>query len=223
MLVFGAVIVVEVEGADAGFEEFEGFGGGVSGGEVGVAEVERDAYVGEVAGGEDFEEVFGGGDFVLKIFEEDFYAEGVGEGLEVFDGGERVFEGAEVPGIVLEAEVEGESSEGDLLGAVEGALDLVHGDDAVGFFGVDEIDVRSDVAGPLAGSAVAQGDGLMEGGSCTGVAEPGSDVADSRAIGVIEVMTGGEDLNDRAAVWGETAQDRIEEAGVQALLQEDVG
>ncbi len=100
---------------------------GVGGGEVGVAEVEGDAYVGEVAGGEDFEEVFGGGDFVLEIFEEDLYAEGMGEGFEVLDGGEGVFEGAEVPGIVLEAEVEGEGGEGDLLGGLEGALDLVHG------------------------------------------------------------------------------------------------
>ena len=63
----------------------------------------------------------------------------------------------------------------------------------------------------------------MEGGGCAGVAEPGSDVADSGAIGVIEVVAGGEDLNDRAAIGREAAEDRIEEAGVQALLQEDVG
>ncbi len=92
------------------------------------------------------------------------------------------------------------------------------------FSGFDEIEgVRSDVAGPLAGAAVAEVDGLMEGGGCAGVAEPGSDVADGGAIGVIEVVTGGEDLNDRAAIRGETAQDRIQEAGVQPLLQEDVG
>ena len=36
------------------------------------------------------------------------------------------------------------------------------------------------------------------------------------------MVTGGEDLNDRAAVGGETAQHRIEKAGVQALLEEDV-
>ena len=111
MFVFGAVVVVEVEGGDAGFQEFEGFVGGVGGGEVGVAEVEGDADVGEVAGGEDFEEMFGGGDFVSN-FREGLYAEWVGEGLEVFDGGEGVFEGAEVPGIVLEAEVEGGAVKG---------------------------------------------------------------------------------------------------------------
>ena len=79
------------------------------------------------------------------------------------------------------------------------------------------------MAGPLAGSAIAEMDGLMEGRSYAGVAEPGSYVADSGAIGVIEVVAGGEDFNDRAAVGRETAQHRIEEAGVQALLQEDVG
>ena len=67
-------------------------------GEVGVAEVEADAVRVEVADAEDVEEVLGGGDFVLEVFEQDPDAEGGGEGLEVLDGGEGVFDGAEVPG-----------------------------------------------------------------------------------------------------------------------------
>ncbi len=58
-----------------------------------MAEVEADADGVEVAGAEDFEQVLGGGDVVLEIFEQDFDAEGMGEGLEVLDGGEGVFEG----------------------------------------------------------------------------------------------------------------------------------
>ena len=77
----------------------------------------------------------------------------MGEGLEVLDGGEGVFEGADVPGVVLMAEVEDDGLDGELLGGFEGALDLVHGVDAAGLFGVDEIEVRSDVAGPLGRSA----------------------------------------------------------------------
>ena len=102
--------------------------------EVSVAYVEGDADVVEVADVEDFEEVFGRGDFVLQVFEEDLDAERVGEGFEVLDGGEGVFEGAGVPGVVLEAEVKGDGGDGDLLGGLEGALDLVHGVDAVGSF-----------------------------------------------------------------------------------------
>ena len=53
-------------------------GGGDSDGaaEVGVAEVEADADVREVADVEDFEEVFGGGDFVLEVFKEELDSEG---------------------------------------------------------------------------------------------------------------------------------------------------
>ena len=65
--------------------------------QVRVAYVEGDADVVEVADVEDFEQVLGGGDFVLQVFEQDFDAERVGEGLEVLDGGEGVFEGAGVP------------------------------------------------------------------------------------------------------------------------------
>ena len=152
------MVVVEVELGDAGFEEFEGFVDAdvvFRVGEVGVADVEADAYAVEVADVEDFEDVLGGGDFVLEIFDEDADAEGVGEGFEVLDGGEGVFEGAGVPGVVLVAEVEDAGGDGDLLGGLEGALDLVHGGDAVGFFRVDEIDVGGDVAGPL-GVAVGE-------------------------------------------------------------------
>ncbi len=58
-------------------------------------------------------------------------------------------------GVVLEAEVEDDGGDGDLLGGLEGALDLVHGGDAVGLFGVDEVEVGGDVAGPLGVGAVA--------------------------------------------------------------------
>ena len=73
--------------------------------EASVAYVECDAYVAEVADVEDLEQVLGGGDFVLEVFEEDFDAEWMGKGLQVLDGGEGVLEGAGVPGVVLEAEV----------------------------------------------------------------------------------------------------------------------
>jgi len=217
VIVVLAVVVVEVELGDAGFEELEGFvdaGIAFGCGEVGVAYVEADADVVEVADADDFEEVFGGGDLVGEVFEEDADAEGVGEGFEVLDGGERVLEGAGAPGVVLEAEVEDGSGEGDLLGGLDGALDLVHGVDAVGLFGVDEVEGGGDVARPV-GVGV---EGLVECGGDVVGAEPGGDVADDGSVGVVEVVACGEDLDGLGAAVVESVQ----KAGVQALLEEDV-
>jgi hypothetical protein len=221
MLVFLAVVVVEVELGDAGLEEFEGFVDAFvvfGGGQVRVAYVEADAYAVEVAYADDFEEMLGGGDFVLKIFKEDADAEGVGEGLEVLDGGEGVLEGAGVPVVVLLAEVEGAGGNGDLLGGLEGALDLVHGGDAAGFFGIDEIEIRGDVAGPLGVGAVADVERLVERGADVVGAEPGGDVADGGTVGVVEVVAGGEDLDG----LGAAVVEGVEQAWVQALRKEDV-
>lgn len=222
VVVFGAVVVVEVKLGDAGLEELEGgvdayvlFGRG----EVGVAEIEADAYVVEVAYADDLEEVLGGRDLVLEIFEEDADAERMGEGFEVLDGGEGVLESAGVPEVVLVAEVEDDGLDGELLGGLEGALDLVHGVDAAGLFGVDEVQVGSYVARPLSVGAVAGVDGLVERGGDFVGAEPGGDVADGGAVGVVEVVAGGEELDGlcSAVVKG------VEQARVQALPKEDVG
>jgi hypothetical protein len=115
--------------------------------------------------------------------------------------------------------VDGTGGDGDLLGGFESALDLVHGGDAAGFFGVDQIEVWCDMAGPLGVGAVAEVERLVECGSYTRRVEPGGDVADGSAVGVIEVMAGGEELDDLSAGSVES----IEQAGVQALREEDVG
>ncbi len=51
------------------------------------------------------------------------------------------------------------------------------------------------------------------------VAEPGGDVANGGPIGVVEVVAGGEELDGLSAGFVEG----IEQAGVEALLEEDVG
>ena len=186
---------------------------------MGVTDVETDADAVEVADAQNFENVLGGGDVVLQIFDEQANAERVGEGFEVLDGGEGVLEGAVVPGFALGAEVESAGGDGNLLGGLEGAFDLVHGGDAVGFFGVDEIDVRSDVTGPLAASPIAEVDGLMKRRGNSGRTEPGGDVTDSGAVAVVEVVAGGEEFDGLGAGFVKG----IEQAGVQALLEEDVG
>ena len=89
----------------------------------------------------------------------------------------------------------------------------------MGFFRIDEIDIRGDVAGPLPASPVAEVEGLVKCGGNTGVAEPGGDVADGGAVAVIEVVSGGEDLDSLGAGFVEG----VEQAGVEAVLEEDVG
>jgi hypothetical protein len=221
MVVFGAVVVVEVELGDAGLEKLEGSVDAyvlIGRGEVGVAEVEADAYVVEVAYADDLEEMLGGSDFVLEIFEEDADAEGMREGFEMLDGGEGVLEGAGVPEVVLVAEVEDDGLDGELLGGLESALDLVHGVDAAGLFGIDEVEIGSYVAGPLSVGTVAGVDGLMKSGGDFVGAEPGGDVADGGTVGVVEVVAGGEELDG----FGSAVVKGVEQARVQALLKEDV-
>lgn len=219
MLVGPAVVVVKVKFGDAGLEELEGrVDAGarvVEVGEMGVADVEADANGIEVSNAEDFEEVLGCGDLVLEVLEEDLDTERIGEGFEVLDSGEGVIERARAGFIVLDAEVKDDRSEGDLFGGLDGALDLVHAEDAAGLFRVDKIEGGSDVAAPL-GVGVER---LMKGGEDSGVAKPGGDVAECGAVGVVEVMARGEDLND----GGAGSMHGVEEAGVEALLEEDVG
>jgi hypothetical protein len=59
----------------------------------------------------------------------------------------------------------------------------------------------------------------VERGSDTGVSEPGGDVADGSAVGVVEVVTGGEELDH----LGAGPMESVEQAGVKPLREEDVG
>ena len=59
----------------------------------------------------------------------------------------------------------------------------------------------------------------MECGGYAAGAEPGGDVADCGAVGVVEVMPGGEEFDGCRARFVQ----RVEQTGVKALLEEDVG
>ena len=186
---------------------------------MGVADVEAEADVVEVAYADDLQEVFRSGDLVLEVFEENANAERVGEGFEVLDGGEGIFEGAGVPKLVLVAEMEDDGLNGELFGGLESALDFVHGVDAAGFFGVDEVEVGGYVPGPLGVGAVAGVDGLVERSGDVVGTEPGGDVADGGAVGLVEVVAGGEELDG----LGSAVVKGVEQARVQTLLEEDMG
>ena len=102
---------------------------------------------------------------------------------------------------------------------LERALDLVHGGDAVGLLGRDEVEVGGDVARPLGVGAVGDVDGLMQDGADVVGAEPGGEFADGGGVGVVEVVARGEDF-DGARAGG---VEGVQQAGVQAVLEEDVG
>ena len=74
------------------------------------------------------------------------------------------------------------------------------------------------MAGPLGVGAVADVEGLVERGTDVVGAEPGGDVADGSAVGVVEVVAGGEDLDG----LGAAVVQGVEQAWVQALRKEDV-
>ena len=119
---------------------------------------------------------------------------------------------------MLHAEVEDGRAEGDLFGGLDGSLGLVHGFDAVGFVGADEIEVGAGVAAPV---RIGE-EGLVEAGEDARVAEPEGEFADGGAIGVVEVVAGGEDFDCWCAEGGASAGKHIEEAGVEAVREEDL-
>ena len=222
----GAVVVVQMHLRDARAEQFDGradtgvsrrsFGGH---GEVEVADVEADADRVEMAGLEDGEQVLRGGDLVLQVLQQQAHAERRGEGLEVLDGSERVLDGRLVPGRVPEAKVKDNGDKRDLFGGLERTLDLVHGCDTLGLFRRKQVEIGRDVARPLGVRAIGDIDGLMQHRAHIVGAKPGGEFAHGRRVGVVEVMACGEDLDGARA--GD--RDGVQQAGLQALLEEGVG
>ena len=82
------------------------------------------------------------------------------------------------------------------------------------------------MAGPLCIPLIAEGscaiaevEGLVERSADVVGAEPEGDVAEGGAVGVVEVMAGGEELDGA----GSAVVEGIEQAGVQTLREEDLG
>ena len=94
--------------------------------------------------------MLGSGGFAEQVFDQQAHAERAGEGAEVLESGERVLDGARRPSVVVFAEMDDEIAQRDVLGGFEGALDLVHGVDAAGFFRMDDVDAGRAGAAHLA-------------------------------------------------------------------------
>jgi hypothetical protein len=185
-----AVVVVDVEGADARAHEFEL--GLDAAHEVGVAGVEAKAEV-EVGLAEEEQQALGGGEGVGDVFEEDFDAAVGGEETQFIETGEGVFEFALVEVVDGGAEVLDEETEGDEFGDFEGALDFVAGGDAAGLVEIGDVD---DGAGAGAAPDVVVVHGGVEGVEAhAGVGEPMFELVDLGFVVVVEVLAGAEDFN----------------------------
>src|SRR5580658_3951429 len=213
VLVLGGVIVVDVEGGDAAAEC--GNGRIDADGDVSVAEIETDADVVQVAEFEDGPQAFRGGGLAEEVFDEQADTEGMGEGAEVLEGSDGVFDGTLGPPVVALAEVQDKVGKGDELGGFQGALDLVHGVDAAGFLRVQKVD------GGCAGAthfAVGEKRGVHGKRLESIGTKPGAEFGDVLAAGVVEVLPGGINF-DRL---GTGAFGEFQQAGVQALVEEQV-
>ena len=213
VLVFEAVVVVDVDGGDVAAQGSDGFGDAY--GDVGMAEVKTDADVGQVAHLEDDEQVGRRGGLAGEILDEQADAKGAGKGAEVFEGVDGELDAALGPAVVAHAEVEDEVAEGDLLGGFEGALDLVHGIDAAGFLRVQDVDGGRTGAAHL---AVREERGVHGKGLERVGAEPGGQLGDVLAAGVVEVLAGGKDFD----CLGTGPVSELQQAGVEALVEEQV-
>ena len=137
VFIFGAVVVVDMNGADAIAQHGNGLGD--TGIDVGMTQVEADAHV-EVAHFEQGDQVLGCCGFAQQIFDQEAHAEGARKGAEMLQGGHSIFNAAGRPAVGAFAEVDDEIFERDAFGCFEGALDLIHGIDAARLFGVQDVD-----------------------------------------------------------------------------------
>ena len=165
---------------------------------------------------DELDEALGSGKFVGNIFHEHSYAERLGEGAQMLDAGHGGFEFLFVEGFVGIADVLDEKAERDVLGDFEGAFDFVHGIDASGAVGGGDVDGRRTGASPLVVGVQRRVDGIEWN---AGGAEPVGNFADMLlAIGVIEVLAGGEDF-DRL---GSPLDQLVKQARMESFLYIDV-
>ena len=143
-------------------------------------------------------------------------AERLGEGAQVLDGGHGSFEFLLVESVVGIADVLDQKAERNVLRDFEGALDFVHGLDAAGAVGGGNVHGRRAGASPFVVGVQRRVDGIQRN---AGGAEPVGDFANMLlAIGVVEVLAGGEDF-DRL---GSGLDEFVEQARMEPLFYIDV-
>ena len=109
-----------------------------------------------------------------------------------------------------------EKAKGNLLGDFKGALDFVHGIDAAGTIGRGDVDRRRTGAPPVV-VGIQRGVHRVQGNA--GGAEPVGNFTDMLlAVGVVEVLAGGEDFDG----LGSRLDQFVEQARMEAFFDIDV-
>ena len=137
-------------------------------------------------------EVLRRGGITGQVFDENADAERLCESAEVLEGGGCVFEGTHGEVVEVFAEVNDELLNRNVFGGFERTFDLVHGIDATGFFGMDEVDCGCSGATHF---AIGQERGVHRQWLERIGGEPGGEFGDVFAAGVVEVLPGGEDFD----------------------------
>jgi hypothetical protein len=143
-------------------------------------------------------------------------AERLGEGAQVLDRSHGGFEFLFVKGVVGIADVLDEKAERNVFGNFERAFDLVHGVDAAGAVGGGDVDGRRAGASPLVIGVQRRVHGIQRN---AGGLEPVGNFADVLlAIGVVEMLAGGEDFDRLRSRLDEF----VEQARMEPFLHIDV-
>src|ERR1017187_2865575 len=183
---------------------------------VRMSAIEADANVVEVHGVDEFDEPLGRGKLVGNVFDQHANAKWLGKGAQVLDRGHRRFEFLVVKLLVGIADVLHEKTKRNKFRDFERALHLVHGLNASGAIGGGDVDGRRTGASPL----VIGVQGRMHGVEWNaGGAEPFSNFTNVLlAVGVVEVLAGGEDFDG----LGSRLDEFVEQARMQSFLHINV-
>ena len=111
VLVLDGMVVVNVNGGNAGAEGRDGFRDADS--HVRVTEIEADADIVKVAHFKNGGQMLGSGDLAEQIFDQEADAERAGKGAQVLERGGRKLDGARRPGIVALAEMDDEIAQAE--------------------------------------------------------------------------------------------------------------
>ncbi len=181
-----------------------------------MSEIETYANVVEVRAPDHLDQPVRRRKFVRNILQEDAYAQRLGKGPQVLDGGHRRLELLFAETLVRRSEMLHQETERNLLGNFKGALDLVHGVDARCAVGGGNVDRRRPCPSPLVVRVQRRMHRIER---YPAAAEPVSNFFHVRfAIGVVKVLPRRENLDRLHSA----ASQPIQNPRMQPLFREQI-
>src|ERR1017187_8765967 len=213
MLVLEPVIVMDVYRGDAVAKCGDGIGN--PNGHVRMAQIQANSNLVKVAGLEDDHKVLGCRCLTQQVLHQQTHAQGSGKRAQMLERNGRIIHGSWGPSVGSLAEVHNQVAKGDMLGGLDGPLDLVHSVDAAGFLRMQQVDPRSAGAAHIAVRVkrrVHRPNLELVG------TKPAGQLCDMIAAGVIEVLAGGKYFDSlRSGPGG-----KLHQPWLQTLVQKQV-